>query len=399
MTRRTLVSAWLLGLLLLAVFVVVLITPSSQQGRPHSSYSAGTDGLKLGRDLIERLGWKPEARVIAFADTIRDPAPIQILVNANASATEAGALLEFVRRGGSLMVAGRGGAIDDSIALVSNQGGKIPENAYSENCSARGTWRAELTEVEHTAAIGWRRPLPTDTVGFGKVVIEESEGRPERIGRAAIGMPFGAGRLVAIADDAFLTNDVLRRCELETDVDFVRMIEYLSRGQSGVRVAFDEFHHGYGARGGSFTAIRMYLQGTPSGRMLAQIAAGGLLLLFAAAPRPLAPRDPKHVARRSPLEHADALAHAYAGVAATRTATARLLAGVRRRTRSRARSRDTDGAFLASAAALSPAASTAAAIVANALDARVGERDLPNVASALETIERELTRRPPSPTR
>jgi hypothetical protein len=173
------------------------------------------------------------------------------------------------------------------------------------------------------------------------------------------------------------------------------MIEYLSGGQRGVRVAFDEYHHGYGVRGGSFAAIRLYLSGTASGRMLAQIAVAGLLLLFAAAPRPLAPRDPTHIARRSPLEHADALAHAYASVNATRTATARLLAGVRRRSRGRSRGKDADAAFLTAAASMSPTASKAAALVGNALETPVPARQLPEVAAALETIEHELSR-PPS---
>jgi len=208
-------------------------------------------------------------------------------------------------------------------------------------------------------------------------------------------MPLGAGRIVLIADENFVANDVIRRCELGTDVAFVRMIEYLAHGQRGLRVAFDEYHHGYGVRGGSFTAMRLYLSGTPSGRMLAQIAVAGLLLLLAAAPRPLEPRDPTHIARRSPLEHADALAHAYSSVNATRTVTARLLAGVRRRSRGRSRGKDADAAFLTAAATMSPAASKAAALVGDALERAVPARQLPEVATALETIEHELSR--PSP--
>jgi hypothetical protein len=200
---------------------------------------------------------------------------------------------------------------------------------------------------------------------------------------------------VLVADEGFLANDVIRRCELRTDAEYVRMVEYLSRGRRGLRVAFDEFHHGYGVRGGSFTAIRRYLTGTPSGNMLAQVAIAGLILLFAAAPRPLAPRDPSHVARRSPLEHADALAHAYASVNASRTATSRLVAGVRRRSRVRVRGNDADAAFLATVSAISPAAAKAASAVADALERPLPSRQLPEVATALDTLEQELSR-PPS---
>jgi len=396
MTRRTMVSAWILAGLLSLVFLAVLISPGADPGRPFSSYSPGAQGLRLSRDLIARLGWVPEAREVPFSDTLRDPAPVQVIVSANIPDGEARDLLAFVRRGGALLVAGGNSNIRDSLGLVPVGNGKLAEVLATPHCESRGTWQTELVQVAYGAALGADRPLPDDTVGFGSVELDARSDKSARVGRAAIGMPVGSGRVVVIAEGSFLTNDVIRRCELEADVEYVRMIDYLSRGRRGARVAFDEYHHGYGVRGGSFAAIQMYLAGTPSGRMLAQIAIGGLLLLFAAAPRPLAPRDPSHVARRSPLEHADALAHAYKGVGATRTATERLLAGVRRRSRSRARGRDTDEAFLASAASVSPAAAQAAAVVSHALETRIPERQLPEVAAALEMIERELSRPPSS---
>jgi hypothetical protein len=396
MTRRTLLSAWILGGLLLLVFLAVLVTPAVQKGRPSSSYSSGSDGVRLAHDLVGRLGWAPEARVVPFSDSLADPAPVQVLVDVDLSDTEAGRLLAFARAGGGVIVAGGNGVLADSLGLVARDNGMYGERRQEPNCDRRGTWQAELVNASFAKGLGWTRPLPDDTVGYGDIVVPPRRGDPGRRSRAAIGMPQGDGRIVVISDESFLANDVLRRCELGTDVDFVRMIEYVSRGNRGLRVAFDEYHHGYGVRGGSFAAMRMYLAGTRSGRMLTQIAIGGLLLLFAAAPRPLAPRDPTHVARRSPLEHADALAHAYASVNATRTATARLLAGVRRRARTRSRAREADDAFLASTATLSPAAAAAARRVATALETTTPDRQLPEVAAALDTIEHELTRPPSS---
>ena len=394
MTRRTLVSAWSLGGLIALVVLAVLASPAAQKGRPSSSYSAGADGVRLAHDLIGRLGWKPERRETPFSDTLREVAPIQVLVDADVSESEAGQLLAFVRGGGGLIVAGSDGLIQDSLGMVAHPDAMYVEDSDAPHCERRGTWQAEL-QSSVTHGIGWMRPLPEDTVGYGTVRFPRRDG-PGRQGQSALGMPLGAGRVVVIADAGFLANDVIRRCELGTDIAFVRMVEYLSRGQRGVRIAFDEYHHGYGLHGGSFAAIRMYLSGTPSGRMLAQIAVAGLLLLLAAAPRPLAPRDPTHVARRSPLEHADALAHAYASVHATRTTTSRLLAGLRRRSRGRSRAKDADAAFLESAAAMSAAASKAAEVVRNALERPVASRQLPEVAAALETIELELSRPPSS---
>ena len=75
MTRRTVISAWILGGLLSAVFLTVLITPTVEKGTPASSYSPGTNGVRLAHDLIGRLGWKPERREVPFSDTLHDPAP------------------------------------------------------------------------------------------------------------------------------------------------------------------------------------------------------------------------------------------------------------------------------------------------------------------------------------
>jgi hypothetical protein len=394
MTRRTVISAWILFGLIALVFIAVLVAPAAQKGQPSSSYSTAADGARLAHDLVGRLGWKPERREVPFSDTLRDVAPIQVLIDANIADGEAGRLLAFVRAGGGLIVAGDKGPIQDSLGIVTQSVATFVEDSVA-SCERRGTWQAELVQTSMTNAIGWSRPAPPDTVGYGTVIVRRDDA-PERRARSAVAMPLGAGRIVVVADGRFLSNDVIRRCELGTDVGFVRMIEYLARGSRGKRVAFDEYHHGYGVRGGSFTAIRTYLGDTSSGRMLAQIGVAGLLLLLAAAPRPLAPRDPTHVARRSPLEHADALAHAYASVNATRTATARLLAGVRRRSRGRSRAKDADAAFLASAAAMSPAASKAAGIIGDALERPIPARQLPDVAAALDTIERELSRPPSS---
>ena len=396
MTRRTVISAWILLGLIALVFITVLIAPAVEKGPSFSSYSAASDGTRLAHDLIGRLGWKPERREVPFSDSLRDVAPIQVLVDASISDAEAARLLSFVRAGGGLIVAGGRGPIQDSLGIVPQPIANYVEDDNAPNCARRGTWQAELVQTSMTTGLDWSRPAPPDTIGYGDVIVRERNA-PERRGRSGVGLPLGAGRIVVIADENFLSNDVIRRCELGTDVAFVRMIEYLSRGDRGVRVAFDEFHHGYGVRGGSLTAIRMYLGDTSSGRMLAQIGIAGLLLLFAAAPRPLAPRDPTLVARRSPLEHADALAHAYASVNATRTATARLLAGVRRRSRGRSRAKDADAAFLATAAAMSPKASKAAEVISNALERPVPQRQLPEVAAALETLEQELSRPPSAP--
>jgi hypothetical protein len=160
-------------------------------------------------------------------------------------------------------------------------------------------------------------------------------------------------------------------------------------------IVFDEFHQGYGEQRGTMSAISRYLVGESSGRLLFQLLAAGLLLLLAAAPRLIPPHDPEHVERRSPLEHVDALGRAYARVGATRSATARLVRGVRRRLAggsARITGEVSDDAFLDRALRDAPALRGDIELIRNALRSPVSRRDFALVGAALEHLELSLTR-------
>ena len=141
----------------------------------------------------------------------------------------------------------------------------------------------------------------------------------------------GRGRIVVLGSSTVLRNRALRECTNGFDILAVRALEFLSAGQGSMELRFDEYHQGYGSHAGSLPAILAEFAGTRSGRMFFQLAGAGVLLLLAFAPRALPPREALPPDRRSPLEHVDALARAYQQVGATRTATSRLVRGLRRR--------------------------------------------------------------------
>jgi len=133
----------------------------------------------------------------------------------------------------------------------------------------------------------------------------------------------------------------------------------------------------------------------PSGHLLLQALAAGLILLLALGPRTLPPHDLERVERRSPLEHVTALAQAYARVGATRTATTRLLRGVRRRiephgTRSGALTAEERDAQFLDAAARAPARAIDVAVIRNALATPISEREFEAVGDALARLEESL---------
>src|SRR5262249_55026497 len=141
-------------------------------------------------------------------------------------------------------------------------------------------------------------------------------------------------------------------------------------GGKRTRLVFDEYHQGYGDQPGTIRGIVAYLSHTGSGHLVLQLGVAGLVLLLALGPRLLPPHDEERIERRSPLEHVDALARASRAVGATRTATTRLVRGVRRRVEHSLGARGvamTDDAFLGWAVQRVPARAGDAELVRQAL--------------------------------
>jgi hypothetical protein len=116
-------------------------------------------------------------------------------------------------------------------------------------------------------------------------------------------------------------------------------------------------------------------------------------MLLALGPRALPPTDVERVERRSPLEHVEALARAYLQVGASRTATSRLIHGVRRRVEHATGGARThsDDAFLEWAKRRVPARGDDIALVRKALSQTLRDRELEVVGGALQRLESSLT--------
>src|SRR5690606_14063328 len=125
------------------------------------------------------------------------------------------------------------------------------------------------------------------------------------------------------------------------------------------------------------------------GRMLLQIGAAGLLLLVAVGARPVRPRPPTRIERRSPLEHVHALARAYEAVGLVVRAARLLGRGLRRRHGGHGAPRD-EVAYLNALALRHPALAADIATVAAALDRDRTTPDAAAVAAAIHNIERTM---------
>ncbi len=387
-------------------FIVALLSPQASSGRfgdaRLSSHSSGSLGARVLHDLALRLGWKVIRQDAVTAPREADGVTIHALLAPVVPVTpdEAHRYLEAVRAGDGLLfvLAGRTPLADSLGVRVFPRGGLLPVGTTADmQCGRRfeippSIWPDGRV---HLYGLRWMRGAPTDRVTFATLGPDEG-GLPP--GDAAVGFPYGRGRVVVVADPDLLRNDVLRYCRWGTDVIAVRMLEWLRAGGETPRVtlAFDEYHQGYSARSSALGVTAGFLVGHPLGRAILVCVLAALVLLLAEAPRPIVPADVQRVERRDPLEQVDALAHAYEQVRATRTATALLLRGLRWRVErggAVARAR-TDDEFLDAATSRAPALAADAGVVRRALNDALPDRDLPAVGAALRHIEDTLTTSP-----
>ncbi len=396
-TRRRLSPAALLGGLALVTVAVAIFTPEAPGMREggRSSYSSGPDGIRMMFELAERMGWEARRRVAPLDSVPALPSAVHLVVSPAQAlgAHEVNRLLSHVRRGGGLIFSvDDADEIADSLGLATGRPSRMLETFDDAGCPPREPFDASFMSIPpETHQIVWRRPAPGPTVPLVKSHSRLESGVP-----VIVGFRLGAGRVVAVSSSAVFTNQSLRECRWGADLATARVLEYVRPGGvSRPTLVFDEYHHGFGMRGGTLKAIAGYLSHTSSGRFLAQALIAGLLLVLAKAPRPVRPRDPVRIARRSPLEHADALGQAYSDVGATRTMATRLVSGLRRRV-GRAvpgAARLDDPAFLAAIAGLAPALAPRVSVVERALREPITAREVADVGAAVRDIEGMLDER------
>lgn len=406
-----------------AVIGVALLTPEDTGGRTGdsrlTSRSTDSQGAAALYELAGRLGWQTSRRL---TDTIPlgDTAVVHVILDPPLPLSEAqtGELLDRVRRGAGLVyVLGEGTPLADSLGLGSRRNrvgsvigsselivGRTGQLVAPDTASCRDEregflrgglpfWLDGKTLI---LALRWEGDAPSGARVLASVLIPDGDSASE-LSAAAMGFPLGRGRVAVVADPDLVRNDVLRVCRWGADVAAIRILEYASDGAPNgrrSRIVFDEFHQGYGEQPGTFRGIVRYLGRTPSGHLVLQLAGAGLVLLLAAGPRLLVPKATERIERRSPLEHVEALAQAYRAVGATRTATSRLLHGVRRRVEHALGARSgatSDDAFLAWASERVPSVAADVEIVRQALAKPIARRELETVGQALRRIEAALT--------
>jgi len=386
--------------MLVAILVITaILAPGGPDtvGRELSTRSRAIDGAHGLRAVLDALGWHTRERLTPYAGTL-DTAATYVMLGTplDPSAHEIHTLLNTVRHGANaIVVPERGSAIAESIGVQTARRTFIPLRPTSDSLfgsadrvdSVREAFGELSARTFHTYLEG-TPPSDSDSVGAWPASARTllSVGKRDIKPEIAV-LPMGRGQVVAIADPAFLRNDVLRKTA--GAVLAVRILENVDPARRSP-IVFDEYHQGYGEQTSMPAVLREALLGTSWGRAILQLGAAALLYLLVIGVRPIAPSSRARYERRSPLEHVSALSRAYEAIGATGLAAQRLVRGVRRRHPLGTTSQLSDDAYLALLRARAPALGKDIDILTHALAGKPSTEELVSAGAAIDHIERNL---------
>jgi len=346
----------------LALFLAVAITVAIVAGRsapkpvsedqPPSTLLTGPGGTKAAYEVLARLGVAEERLRRPLFDLTRDARhrPALLVVVAPPLGLEPAELdqvVDFVRGGGEVVAASRGGGIAlcfgweatrnfvrfeaESLRVLPPRPGlalprvlaylrPVRDSAAGDSAAPRARSRSPIERLQtlrKETRCGGLSPATTDTL------LTTRDGRPVILQLRYA----GGGGLTLVADAGYFRNRAWR----ESDVP--QLLVPLLTPQRRGRVSWDEYHHGNGEDVSLTAAVIRWLRGTPLGWALLQLAALGLVGLATLAVRFGPARGVIERRRRSPLEHLEALAAGLESAVGggVDTAVALTVGGLRRR--------------------------------------------------------------------
>ena len=372
----------------LVIVAGLLLVPESASD---TSWRLTTHGSGPGQargfyETARRLGWPVERRDVPFRAPLDSTAIYALLdVILQPTASEAAVILDAVRGGaGVLLLETCCSPILDSLRIELSEG--YPDSVILADTVAWDTLGVGAPrDFDERTLVTDSAPPGIATFLTARRLVEGAQTDPEPI---AVGVPFGRGRIVVVSGGWAVRNSEFRRDRRALFP--IRMLEWIAPGRRPT-IVFAEHHLGFGRQPSVVRGIRRALTETPAGRTLVHLLAAGGILLLALAIRPIAPLGRARIERRSPIEHIGALARAYGQVGAIRTATRRLIRGLRRRHPIGTYRSATDEDYLSSVAARHPAvASEVQLLIAAANGAQPPDR-FRDVGTAVTTIDQTLS--------
>jgi uncharacterized protein DUF4350 len=279
--------------------------------------------LVMKQFLPEAAQWRRPLYLLSLPD--RPQAPSTLIVagpERPISAREAGYLHGWLSAGGQLILLNDNGwplaqrSINEEAASTKDvpapkTGGAQPNTTFLSRYAPALRWakvdrqRTGRASVSSASAqdltLHWQRSFRA--TGDAKIIAAADKAD------LAVELPVGRGRIIAVADPAMASNGALRRSD-----NAVWLVDLAAAWGNG-KTLFDEYHHGFGQKRSTFELTRAFFM-TPWGWCVLQIAAVGMLYLFAYRRRFGGIREPPPSQRASPLELLDARAGVFQAAAA-----------------------------------------------------------------------------------
>ena len=317
-----------------------------------STYLSGPDGSKGLHEILVALGRPSERRRTSLktlaTERAHRPAILALLDPViDLDDQELGQVVRYVRSGGAVLATGDGAGVTACAGWRTQWGGigdrdsigvrareidvRLPDTRHvltrlvksdsggREPLSTLRKSSPDADEDDRPGACNTLVPYQTDTV------IVALNNRP-----AVLRLRYrGGGTITLAGDPRWFTNRAWR----DTNLPIALMPLLTPRPERPGRVAWDEYHQGFGfGSGDSFTSRTWsWMISNPAGWAILQLIAVGLAWLAMTAVRFGPAQSVIDRRRRSPLEHLEALGAGLESATDVDTAVQRLVLGLRRR--------------------------------------------------------------------
>ena len=290
------------GIFLLLVGLNFLLSTGSRQSQENesngdrSTFAATPFGTLSYYTLLQETGY-PVTRLVRPYTSLRDSSDIGTLIlislppTSNPSAEEFDAVQKWVQAGGLLII------IDREIQV------ELPGNTQVHTTPAYIS--SPVRPVQPTTLVkGIRRLSVTNpssyvTVSGSSTVVDIGD----NLGAIVADTKVGRGRVIFITEPHIVANN-----GIDEDDNLALALNVLD-GRPAGKIAFDEYHHGYGA-GGLFTGgLLGYFKGTPVPWILIQAILLSVLLIYSRGRRFARPLPLKTERRTTNLEFVSSMAN------------------------------------------------------------------------------------------
>jgi len=331
------------GIILLLILFGWLTT-ARERAIVRTSHSCNVEGTVVAYVLFERLGMPVQrSERLLLTDTLKE-LDVVLLIDPiiPLGSGEVHGLRNWIRKGGLLICSGW----DDE--LVDIHGIRRHYEFESESLHDRRTrrWKAKVRDRLQDAVEGPAAgPLARDVkkVSFASSRALDSDASDPGNGNLApveellvdngglriAERKIGTGRVIVIADSSFMSNG--RIGNNDNAVLTANLVAYARDRSRGKRVAFDEYHFGFGSRPTGRGVMASMLFTTSPGWSVLSLSVAGVLFLIYKGRRFGTRREPGRTRRRSKLEYVYSVGATYRSAGANRLAARLIYQWFRRR--------------------------------------------------------------------